>query len=74
MQYYPPTFACHTSMTGKIKLDSTSEDYTSRDDDKRPYVFGYDFQTTSDETTPRGNLTLFIILSFIFEIFIILRF
>ncbi|XP_065168981.1 uncharacterized protein [Atheta coriaria] len=57
VQYYPPTFACHTSMTGKIKLDSTSEDYTSRDDDKRPYVFGYDFQTTSDETTPRDPTT-----------------
>ncbi|XP_017781323.1 PREDICTED: uncharacterized protein LOC108566112 [Nicrophorus vespilloides] len=53
VQYYPPSFACHTSMTGKMKVDSSTDEYTSREEPKRPFVFGYDFQTSSEETSPR---------------------
>lgn len=55
---YPPTYACHTSMTGTTAKPSSSTEDTS----ERPecpnmdgsFILGYDFQTTSTETTSDG--------------------
>ncbi|KAI4454565.1 hypothetical protein MML48_9g00016189 [Holotrichia oblita] len=55
-QYYPASFACHSSMSGKYKAGSSSEDFSSKSTIKKPFVFGYDFQTTSEESSPRGKI------------------
>lgn len=50
-------------MTGKYRPGSSSEEATSNSGDtKRPFVFGYDFQTTSSETTPRGKVLLLCVI------------
>lgn len=48
-------------MAGTVKMSSSTEDASSHSGRQqqqpktnRPFVFGYDFQTSSSETTPRG--------------------
>lgn len=69
--FYPATYACHSSMAGTVRVSSSTEDASSQSGRQqqqqqqqrqqqrtnRPFVFGYDFQTSSSETTPRGTKT-----------------
>nr|XP_022907125.1 uncharacterized protein LOC111418708 [Onthophagus taurus] len=55
MHYYPASFACHSSIAGKYKVGSSSEEFSSKSTIKKPFVFGYDFQTTSEESSPRDH-------------------
>ncbi|KAF2882871.1 hypothetical protein ILUMI_23383 [Ignelater luminosus] len=50
---YPASCACHTSMTGKYRMTSSSEEQMKKKENELPLVFGYELETSSE--TPRGN-------------------
>lgn len=58
--YYPTYYACHSSLTGNYKSEKSKTVSSTEDesDEKKQFVFGYDFRTTTTDSSQGGSLPI----------------